>query len=84
MLTILLWLKKLRQVLKLLDLKLMTESDLVSITIFLVKVTLKIGQEKYLLPILFWRLILTDVIKDLNGEKIIISFYENELFKSIL
>ena len=26
----------------------------------------------------------TDKIKDLNGEKIIIRFYENELFKSIL
>ena len=29
------------------------ESELLSIGIFLVKVTLKIGQQKYLLPILF-------------------------------
>ena len=38
---------KLRSILKLLNLKLMTESELLSIRIFLVKVTLKIGQEKY-------------------------------------
>ena len=43
----LLWLKKLRQILKLLNLKLMINSELLSIGIFLVKVTLKIGQEKY-------------------------------------
>ena len=49
MLIFLLWLKKLRQILKLLRLKLMTESELLNIRIFLVNVTLKIGQEKYLL-----------------------------------
>ena len=36
----------------------MIELELVSIKIVLVKVTLKIGQEKYLLSILFWKLIL--------------------------
>ena len=36
----------------------MIESELLSIRIFLVKVTLKIGQEKYLLLILSWKLIL--------------------------
>ena len=36
----------------------MTESEWISIRMFLVKVTLKIGEEKYLLPILFWKLIL--------------------------
>ena len=53
MLIILLWLKKLRQILKLLSLKLMIGSELPSLRTFLVKVTLKIGQEKYLLLILF-------------------------------
>ena len=36
----------------------MTDSELLSIRLFLVKVTLKTGQEKYLLLILFWKLIL--------------------------
>ena len=36
----------------------MVELELLSIRIFLVKVTLKIGQENYLLSILFWKLIL--------------------------
>ena len=58
MLIILLWLKKLTQILKLLNWKLMIELELLSIRIFLVKATLKIGQEKYLLLILFWKLIL--------------------------
>ena len=53
MLIILLSLKKLRQILKLLNIKLMTDSELLSIRLFLVKVTLKTGQEKYLLLILF-------------------------------
>ena len=55
----------------------MTETELRSIRIILVKATLKIGQEKYLLSILFlktnpW----TYKIKDLNGEKIKGIFYE--------
>ena len=58
MLIVLLWLKKLRRILKLLSLKLMIWSELLSIKIFLVQFTLKIGQEKYLLLILFWKLIL--------------------------
>ena len=47
------WTKKLRQTLKLLSVKLMIELELVSIRMFLVRVTLKIDQEKYLLSILF-------------------------------
>ena len=41
-----------------LTLKWMIEIELPSIKIILVKVTRKIGQEKYLLLILFWKLIL--------------------------
>ena len=58
MLTFLRWLKKLRRILMLLNLKLMIESQLISIRIFLVKVTLKIGLEKYFLLILIWKIIL--------------------------
>ena len=58
MLIILLWLKKLRPILKLLSLKLMTESEVLSIRIHLVKVTLKIGHKKCLLLILFAKIIL--------------------------
>ena len=45
--------KNVRRILKLLSLKLMMESELLSIRICLIKVTLKIVQEKYLLLILF-------------------------------
>ena len=45
--------KKWKRIIKLLNFKLMIESELLSIRIFLVKVTLKIGQDKYLLLILF-------------------------------
>ena len=58
MLIIMLWLKKLSQTLKLLNLKKMIERELVSRKILLVKVILKIGQEKYFLLILFWKVIL--------------------------
>ena len=47
--------KKLRSLLKLRSLKLIIEPES---QIFLVTFTLKIGQEKYLLSILFWKLIL--------------------------
>ena len=50
-------LKKLRPNLKLVKLKLMVESRLLSLRISLVTFTLKIGQEKYLLLILFRKLI---------------------------
>ena len=50
---ILLCLKKLKQIIELLNLKLMIELELLSIRILLVKVTLKIGQEKHLSLILF-------------------------------
>ena len=63
----------------------MTESEWISIRMFLVKVTLKIGQEKYLLPILFWKLILGLMkLKIYTKEKIIWSFYEKELLLNIL
>ena len=45
--------KNVRRILKLLSSKLMMESELLSIRICLIKVTLKIVQEKYLLLILF-------------------------------
>ena len=61
MLIILFWLEKMRPILKHLDLKLMTESGLLGIRIFLVKIILKIGQEKYLLLILFWKLLLGQI-----------------------
>ena len=49
---------RLRQILKLLSLNLMIESELLCIRKFLVKFTLKTGQEKYFLWILFWNLTL--------------------------
>ena len=39
------------------NLKQMTEREILSIKIFLVKIVLKIGQDKYLLLILFSRLV---------------------------
>ena len=53
MLIILFRLKTVSQILKLLNLKIMIESELPSIRIYLVKVILKIGREKYLFSILF-------------------------------
>ena len=58
MLIIVFWLKNLRLILKFLNLELMTESGLLSTGTFLVKITLKIRQEKYFLLIQFWKLIL--------------------------
>ena len=52
----------------------MIQLELISINIFLVRVTLKIGQEKYLLAILLRKIIL-------GPEKIIGSFHEKELFR---
>ena len=43
----------------------MIESELLSIRIFLAKVTLKIGADKYLLSILFWKLILGLIISNI-------------------
>ena len=57
--------EKLKLIIKLLNLNLMIESELLSIGILLVNVTLKIGQEKYLLLILFWKIILG--FKDLKN-----------------
>ena len=52
------WLRNLRQIIKFLILKVNIGSQLLSIWIFLIIVTLKIGQKKYLLSILIWKLIL--------------------------
>ena len=61
MLNILIWIEKLKQIIKFLNLKLIRKSELLSIRIFLVNFTLAIGQEKYLLSILFWKLILGNI-----------------------
>ena len=58
MLIVIFWLKKLRGILSVLSLKWVIELKLLSIKIFSLKVILKIGQEKYSLLILFWKLIL--------------------------
>ena len=49
----------------------MIEWELLSIKIILVKVTLQIGEKKYLLLVLFWQLILglAKTITNLNREK---------------
>ena len=49
----------------------MIECELLSIKIILVKVTLQIGEKKYLSLVLFWQLILglTKTITNLNREK---------------
>ena len=58
----------------------MIKSELLSIKIFLVKVTMKIGQEKYLLSILFWKLILGLINVNIETEKKMKgSFYEKQL-----
>ena len=80
MLIILLLLNKLRQMLKLLNLRSVIDRRLQSIRIFLIKVIPKIGQKKYSWLILCWKL----TIKYLNGETIIGSFNEKELLTSML
>ena len=80
MLIILLSLNKLRQILKLLNLRSVIDRRLQSIRIFLIKVIPKIGQKKYSWLILCWKL----TIKYLNGETIIGSFNEKELLTSML
>ena len=63
----------------------MIESDVSSIRIFLVKFTLKIGQNKHLLLVVFWNLILGFIkLKIKTEKKIIGSFYEKQLLLSIL
>ena len=56
-------LKELRPNLKIVKLKLMVESRLLSLRISLVKCTLKIGQEKYLLLIVLKINLWTEIIK---------------------
>ena len=68
-------LKKLRPILKLLILKLMIESELLGIPISLVKVILKIVKRNIISSVLKTNP-LTHIIKDLNGERLIGSFYE--------
>ena len=82
MLIILLLLKTLRPILKLQSLKLTIELELLSARIFLVKVIQEIGQLVIdsVLKTNPW----TYKFKDLNGEKIIGSFYEKEFLSSIL
>ena len=80
MLIILLLLNKLRQILKLLNLRSVIDRRLQSIRIFLIKFIPKIGQKKYSWLILCWKL----TIKYLNGETIIGSSNEKELLTSML
>ena len=80
MLFILLLLNKLRQILKLLNLRSVIDRRLQSIRIFSMKVIPKVGQKKYLWLILCWKL----TIKYLNRETIIESFNEKELLTSML
>ena len=83
-LIILLWLKKLWRILKLLNLKLMIELQLLCTRLFLVKITLKIGQKKYLFDSVFKTSPWTNKIKDLNDVKIIGIFHGKELLLSKL
>ena len=62
----------------------MIEPELQSIKTFLVKFTLKIDEEKYLLSIVLRTNPWNYKIKDLNREKIIGSFYKKELLLSTL
>ena len=55
----------------------MIQLELISINIFLVRVTLTIDQDKYLLAILLWKIIL-------GPEKIIGSVHEKELLQGKL
>ena len=84
-------LKRLRRILYYLNLKWMIVPELLSIRIFLVKFKLNIGQEKYLLSILFWKKNFQTKtnpwsykIEDFKKEKIIGSFYEKELLLRLL
>ena len=76
--------KKLKRITKLLNFKLMTESELLSIRMFFVKVTLKIGQEIFIINSVLKTNPWAYRIKDLNGEKIVGSFYDKELLLSKL
>ena len=58
LLTILLWLKRLRGILKLLNLKLVAESELLRSRTFPANVISKTNKESYLLLIPFWKLVL--------------------------
>ena len=63
---------------KLLNVELVIESELLSSRLYSAKFTPKIGQEKYLILILCQK-ITNGPIKDLNGQKIKGKFYEKEL-----
>ena len=62
----------------------MIESELLSIRIFFVKVTVKIGQEKCLLLILFWKLLLRLMKLKIWTKKKSETFYGKELLLSKL
>ena len=68
------WLKKLKKFLKLLSLKLLKESELLKIWIFLVNVFIVFINDS-----VFKTNPWTYKIKDLNGEKIILSFCKKEV-----
>ena len=68
MLNIMIWMKTLRQFLKLLTLKLLIEKEFLSLTMFLTKTTLKKWlQEIFLIDIVLKTNPWTHKIKDLNG-----------------
>ena len=72
--------KLMKLIILLILLKLATESGLLSTRTFLTKVTLNIGQEKYLFLILFGKLIYGRIKPNIyTNKKIIGNFYEKEL-----
>ena len=85
MLIILLWLKKLKEILNYLNLKLVMESEFLSTRIFLAKVTQEIwSREIFVIGSVLSTNPWIYKIKDLNKEKIIGSFCEKELLLSKL
>ena len=82
MLIILICLKKLRQILQLLSLKLIIESELQVNIIFSEDYIKNWSKEIFVIDSVFKTFHCTYKIKDLNGEKIIGSFYEKVMKKS--
>ena len=84
MLIILLRLKKLKQTIKLLNLKLMVELELQNTNIFNTGYVEIWSREIFITDSVLKTYIYTFKLNDLNEEKIIESSYEKELFLSIL
>ena len=84
MLIILLRLKKLKQTIKLLNLKLMAELELQNKNIFNTGYVEIWSREIFITDSVLKTYTYTFKLNDLNGEKIIGSSYEKELFVSIL